>query len=90
MEINSIQSVHGTTVNDTGFVSFTWNLDGTLQKKEVYADAPKLELIYRKTFFWNIDGTLNRWELFIETTGETITKRFTWAESGELASNETT
>lgn len=88
MEVNSIQEVHGATINDVGFVFFTWNPDNTLQKKEVFADAAKTELIYRKTFFWNVDNTLNRWELFIQTTGKTITKRFTWNDENQLVSSD--
>lgn len=89
MEVNAINLVFGALLNDAGYVKFTWNSDGTLGIKELFVDNTESELIYRKTFFWNADGTLNRWELLIQTTGQVITKQFTWDSDGLLLNNET-
>lgn len=78
MDVSAILKVDGEVLRDFGFSNFTFNPDRTLQKKEVFSDAARTELMYRKSFFWNADDTLNRWELFVQSTGETIVRRFFW------------
>jgi hypothetical protein len=82
MDIHAINRVFGTNV-DSGYAVYAWNVDGTLASKTVYADAGHTQLIYTKTFVWS-SGTLVSWSIVVATTGEVISKSFTFDVDGKL------
>lgn len=87
MDLNGIYPVAG-TVFERGHTVYAWNPNGTLQKKEVYADAAHTQLMYRKSYTWNPDGTLNKWEILVATDCVVHTKTFVWDTAGNLVDSE--
>jgi hypothetical protein len=87
MDIHAINRVFGTNV-DAGYAVFAWNLDGTLASKTVYADAGLTQLVYTKNFVWS-SGVLVSWTITVDTTGEVITKNFTFDVNGVLTDTAT-
>ena len=83
MDLNAVLLNYGSLL-EAGRSKFIWNTDGTVQRKYLYADPAKTELIYTKDYTWNPDGTLYQWVLTVVTTSEQITKTFAWNPDGTL------